>query len=358
MNPEATERLKEEIADLNLPQTLQDWLFQSEPASFFRVNLANLAEKLNTELTDLVSHFLWMVDRGIFNLSWEYHCPHCNAVPNFHHNMSELKATGFCPLCDLTFRGTLDKNIEVTFTIHSAYTTIPPEIEENYKNEMFSRAKEGKYVLTGSYLSGLQCMNNPVFHTLFGDQVLSTEESLEIQFVTILFTDIKGSTAMYTELGDTRSYEIVREHFKILFQAVEASGGYVVKTIGDSVMASFLTPLDAIKAATLAYIQFREISWESMGNLEIKMGMHSGSVITVNMNDRIDYFGNTVNTAARIESKARDHSVCFSGTIFERKEIKRFIMKELGAKAKVYHRVVKLKGVSDHYDIYTLRLDR
>ena len=351
------ERIREETHDLEIPAVLLDWLRESKPAGLFRINLKKLASTLGLPLPELLNHFLWMVDRGIFDLSWEIHCPHCNAVPDFFHHFGELKSTDFCPLCDLTFRGILDQNIEVTFTVQPSFVEIPEEIRNSYRDRMFSLAREGRYVLEGSYLSGLECLNNTIFHTLFGDQVLSTEESLEIRNVTILFTDIQGSTAMYTDLGDTRSYEIVREHFKILFKEIEDRGGYVVKTIGDAVMASFMSPVDALRAAVSAYEKFTTVSWEGTGNLQIKMGFHTGSVIAVNLNDRMDYFGNTVNIAARIEGKARDHSVCFTKTVFDRPDVQRFLRTDLRGKgAKIYHRKVELKGIDSSYDFYALKL--
>ena len=64
-----------------------------------------------------------------------------------------------------------------------------------------------------------------------------------------MFTDIKGSTALYERVGDGRAYEIVRDHFSELTDAVRLNNGAIVKTIGDAVMACFTTPADAVRAA-------------------------------------------------------------------------------------------------------------
>ena len=64
--------------------------------------------------------------------------------------------------------------------------------------------------------------------------------------VTLLFTDLKGSTAMYERLGDLNAYALVREHFALLGAAVQEHSGAIVKTIGDAVMAVFSRPTDAL----------------------------------------------------------------------------------------------------------------
>jgi len=180
--------------------------------------------------------------------------------------------------------------------------------------------------------------------------VLSAQESLAVETVTFLFTDIKVSTQMYSELGDTRSYEIVREHFKILYSAVENHGGNVVKTIGDAVMASFLRPVNALKAAAEAHARFASRSWDKAGKLSIKMGLHMGSAIVVNLNDSVDYFGNTVNLAARVQASVDDHAVRFTQRVFDDPETNGWLRNQ---KARLRHRQMLFKGISGPVDVYT-----
>jgi len=70
-------------------------------------------------------------------------------------------------------------------------------------------------------LSGLELIHYPTFRTLFGDQVLSKREQMQMASVTTLFTDITGSTEMYEKLGDIVAYNLVRDHFDILFKHIE-----------------------------------------------------------------------------------------------------------------------------------------
>jgi class 3 adenylate cyclase len=67
--------------------------------------------------------------------------------------------------------------------------------------------------------------------------------------VTLLFTDLKGSTVMYERLGDLNAYALVRKHFALLGAIVQEHSGAIVKTIGDAVMAVFSRPTDAVSAA-------------------------------------------------------------------------------------------------------------
>ena len=96
---------------------------------------------------------------------------------------------------------------------------------------------------------GLELLHVQPFRELFADHVLPPGESLQVKRVAFLFTDLLGSTAMYARKGDPRAFGLVREHFEVLFQAAERHRGITVKTIGDAVMASFMTSLDALRAA-------------------------------------------------------------------------------------------------------------
>ncbi|GIX41915.1 MAG: guanylate cyclase [Leptospiraceae bacterium] len=339
----------------------KNWEF---PEKFFRINLYPLSNEIELELVQLIDLFLFLVKEGIFILNWEYHCPHCNAVPDFKHNFSDLRGEGFCPLCDVKFRNILDENIEVTFTIHPQFYKIPEEIEEKYRTEMHQKALEKQYLLEKPFLSGLECLNSKLFQEFFGNQVLSVEESLGIQNIILMFTDLKGSTAMYRKYGDTVSYNIVREHFKLLFNVIENHNGIIIKTIGDAVMASFIKSEDAMQSALEIFNNFLERIWDPAGYLEVKIGLHKGPVIVVNLNDRIDYFGNTVNIASRIQSQLKYHSIGFTDAIYNNDNIKtilRQFIKENKDKDRIiqiYRKNVKLKGIDEEMYLYYLKSNK
>ncbi len=138
------------------------------------------------------------------------------------------------------------------------------------------------------------------FRDLFSSEVLSPGVEMAVQQVCILFSDLKGSTAMYRSLGDAASYRTVREHFAAMRRTIAAHDGAVVKTAGDAVMASFHDPADALAAA----VDIQRESRAEPDGLVVKLGLHWGPALAVNANDTLDYFGQTVNLAARLQHES------------------------------------------------------
>jgi adenylate cyclase len=167
-------------------------------------------------------------------------------------------------------------------------------------------------------LTGMMLQHFSLFSKLFGAEVLSGRERMVISSVTILFTDITASTKMYETLGDAKAYNIVRDHFDILISEIEAQGGIVIKTIGDAVMGSFTSTETAWRALLSAkqrmnrYNADRDLSEK----VYLKMGLHRGPAILVNLNERLDYFGSAVNKASRIQSLSSSEQVSFSHEIY------------------------------------------
>ena len=83
------------------------------------------------------------------------------------------------------------------------------------------------------------------FRDLFNDDVLRPGDDVEIDHISIMFTDLRGSTALYERIGDPKAYALVREHFAVLGKAVRDNDGAIVKTIGDAIMAVFVDPENA-----------------------------------------------------------------------------------------------------------------
>ena len=119
--------------------------------------------------------------------------------------------------------------------------------------------------------------------------------------VTLLFTDIEGSTAMTVRLGDLRAQEVLRAHNSIVREQVEVHGGFEVKSMGDGFMLAFSSARNAIDCAT--YIQCSFAGYNDQHPAEpirVRMGLHTGEAIK----EGEDFFGKNVILAARIASKA------------------------------------------------------
>src|SRR5208337_899064 len=169
----------------------------------------------------------------------------------------------------------------------------------------------------GRVLTGKQMLSSQTFRDLFRNEVISTDEGLTVRDITILFTDLKGSTALYDRIGDLKAFNLVRQHFDSLGKVIFGHGGAIVKTIGDAIMASFMSPREGTGAA-LAMLEEIERFNGNLGRRELvlKMGIHRGASIAVTFNDRLDYFGQMVNVASRVQGIAEADQICLTEEVF------------------------------------------
>ena len=137
-------------------------------------------------------------------------------------------------------------------------------------------------------------------------------QDLPSGFVTILFTDIEGST----KLCD-RHQELFRgaleTHNRLMREAIKLHCGYEVKTIGDSFMVAFSEPLHAANCALEMQRSIEGELFPDVGKMRVRIGMHSGELIPQNG----DYFGTPVNHAARIEATAHGGQIILSEEMAE-----------------------------------------
>lgn len=205
-------------------------------------------------------------------------------------------------------------------------------------------------------LSGLDLTHYSVFKRLFGDQAPSERERIKIEAVTVLFTDITGATEMYERLGDTVAYNIVRDHFEILTEEFEKHGGVVIKTIGDSLMASFTSNTAALAALLPLRERLAEYNRDKPEGkqINIRIGMHRGPAILVNLNGRLDYFGTAINKASRIESVSRSRELSISQEVFEDRRVLD-LLKQHGHR-ELRKRQARLKGLASEQSVYSLRI--
>lgn len=148
-------------------------------------------------------------------------------------------------------------------------------------------------VATAAFVTSLQD-----FRDRFGSEVLSPGAELAVRQITILFSDLKGSTEMYARLGDAPSYAAVRDHFSLVHGVVDHENGAILKTLGDAVMAAFPDPAGAVRSA----IAIQKAASHQAEPMIVKMGLYNGPALAVNANGLLDYFGQTVNLAARVQA--------------------------------------------------------
>jgi class 3 adenylate cyclase len=201
-------------------------------------------------------------------------------------------------------------------------------------------------------LTAKRLLTNQTFRDIFHTDTLSVDQRLKIISLTFLFTDLKGSTELYERVGDLVAFDLVKEHFRVLNEIIVSERGAVVKTIGDAVMATFATPDRAVAAA----IRMREAinglgEQRRQESLLLKMGIHEGPCLAVTLNDRQDYFGQTVNIAARVQGLAASRAIVATGQVVEDPEAAA-ILRTNGLTPML--RRTALRGIVDEMSVYEI----
>lgn len=430
-----------------IQESVQEWWQTQDLIKVLRINPYTISRQSGVPVQRLVPELLHGVHQGVFNLHWDAHCPHCNAITQEVSHLSEADGLGQCSMCDIEFDVDFVSRVEAAFSYNSEILDmnlppvceIPDSLQATYlikgimpgqTLEATTRIQSGEYkyfcpitlskgildicgaessteqvlvihqldhsfeetrlqAMPGSIrfimhnqassmaglilhrnvlgpelkeadttprMSGLELIHYPLFQKLFGDQAPSERERLKISAVTTLFTDITGSTGLYTTLGDTKAYNIVRDHFNILFEEIEKQGGVVIKTIGDSVMASFRSNQDALRA--IVPMQYRLAEYNTNltegAQVQIRAGIHRGPAILVNLNGKLDYFGTAINKAARVESISDPGQITISAEVFEDKTtgplLRKFNITE------VRRRSIHLKGLPGDQSVYSFNV--
>ncbi|HEV2694577.1 MAG TPA: DUF5939 domain-containing protein [Verrucomicrobiae bacterium] len=174
-------------------------------------------------------------------------------------------------------------------------------------------------------LTAARVTNWQEFRDLFATEVISPTERVLVGSQIVLFTDLRGSTALYSKIGDAPAYALVRDHFKILHDVISAHHGGVVKTIGDSVMATFSDLSEALNSAHAMHAGLVALESKHNTRLQLKCALHVGPCLAVNANDKLDYFGSVVNLAARMLEKCEGDDLVVTDDIFRRSETQNFL---------------------------------
>jgi class 3 adenylate cyclase len=202
------------------------------------------------------------------------------------------------------------------------------------------------------FLTAKRLLTNQVFRDIYRADTIDVEQRLKITSLTFLFTDLKGSTELYERVGDLVAFDLVRAHFQILNEIVATEAGAVVKTIGDAVMATFPTPDRAVAAALRMREAMRALNdGRSREDLLLKIGIHEGPCLAVVLNDRQDYFGTTVNIAARVQALADSRAILATGPVVSHPQAST-LLETNGLKPVSQRRA--LRGITDEVAVYEI----
>ena len=130
---------------------------------------------------------------------------------------------------------------------------------------------------------------------------------------------------MYENIGDAPAFSVVQQHFDLMETIISDNNGGIVKTIGDAVMATFTSSYDAIRCSFVIIEKFSAWNKNHQENIVVNLGLHKGPCIAINMNNSLDYFGATVNKAARIQAKSKEGKIVISETLFNDSNIQKYL---------------------------------
>jgi class 3 adenylate cyclase len=202
------------------------------------------------------------------------------------------------------------------------------------------------------FLTAKRLLTNQTFRDIYRTNTLDVDQRLKITSLTFLFTDLKGSTELYDRVGDLVAFDLVKEHFRLLHEIVAAESGAVVKTIGDAVMATFPTPDRAVAAALRMREAMRSLNDKHKSeDLLLKIGIHEGPCLAVTLNDRQDYFGQTVNIASRVQALAVSRSILATGAVVDHPKASEVLAT---GGIKPTPRRLALRGVADDLAVYEI----
>jgi class 3 adenylate cyclase len=188
-------------------------------------------------------------------------------------------------------------------------------------------------------------MEKDEFQELMETKALAEQQPERMRTpVTILFSDIRGSTSYFEKHGDMAGMAMFERHNDLLFPVIQDNGGFVVKTIGDAIMARFSEPESAVRAA----IGMQRALAADNGprteedQIHIRIGVHTG--LGVIKDD--DVFGDVVNAAARIQQQTQPDQILISEMLLE-------AAKSIGVQCANFGKA-ELRGKDEAIDLYAV----
>jgi len=202
------------------------------------------------------------------------------------------------------------------------------------------------------FLTAKRMLTNQTFRDIFKADNLNIDQRLKITSLTFLFTDLKGSTALYERVGDLHAFDLVRAHFHALVDIIASEKGAVVKTIGDAVMATFVRPEHALMAGLRMRAAMDALNAQrGTKDLVVKIGIHEGPCLAVMLNERQDYFGQTVNIAARVQGLATSQAIHITGPVIDTPAVTAILTTE---KITPIEKRAALRGIADKILVYEI----
>ncbi len=328
---------------------LNRFIGRAADRELYQANPRYWAEQLGLDERTMLALIVAGVQEGLFELNWQTVCPICKYYARTSESLGGVTQMHYCENCDHDFDAYLDEEIVVAVSVTGALRRLSPTRRVDPVFRELVNARYGR-------APALALMHLPAFQELVAQQTLPEGQWLGVKRLAIFFSDLRGSTALYHKYGDVQAYRWVCEHFKILFDAAARRNGTAVKTIGDGVMGAFADPFDALRSVIDAMDGLTALN-ERFGLkgddcLTLKVGLHAGPCIVVSLNGRLDYFGETVNIAARLNTLSDGGDIVLSHAVLDNEDACA-LAEDRG---EVLPLAARLRGLSEDFELHRLNL--
>lgn len=325
---------------------LRNFFAHTDPQDLILAHPRQLAEQLGISARDALCLVTTAAHEKLLSITWLLRCPACGGFDTSaaHQHLGDYTHDLIaCPNCGNEFHATTDETLYTFFTPASTVVRLPAQ---------FDTERFGEQVQTWGLVPAADMLSIEQFRTYLADFNLPDGTTIGVQSQTFWFTDLLASTAMYEQIGDVNAYDLVRRHYEIIFEAAESNRGFAVKTIGDGTMGNFRQPADALRAAIQAVRGIADLGRMANWPLCVRLGLHAGPAIAVALNNRLDFFGTTVNQTARLERLATGSDIVLSAAIMSDRQVRALAE----ASGPLSYEAVALAGMTSISHIYRLRL--
>jgi class 3 adenylate cyclase len=361
------------VVPARLADALVAAIAEGDDLELVRLRPYALADEWGEDRREVLELCLHSTRAGLLESRWELVCPSCRGAVQTAPSLDGIERTVHCDSCQIDASASLDRSVELTVRpnpavreveartfcvagpgvtphvvaqqilapgeerslelsleagayrvrtvgVPGAEPFVVPPGEEATRVTLRNAAGDERVVVaertawsdcaaTAADVTALQA-----FRDLFAAEALRPGDEMSIGSLTVAFTDLRDSTRLYREIGDAPAFGSVVSHFDVVRDAIALQGGALVKTIGDAVMAVSRRPVASLEAMLDAQARLGEPD-ERVRPLLLKAGIHAGPCIAVTLNERLDYFGTTVNAAARIVGLSSGRDVVISGAV-------------------------------------------
>ena len=171
----------------------------------------------------------------------------------------------------------------------------------------------------GEAYSAARAAASATFRSLFPRETLAPGRLVGVATIAFLVTVLVDEAALYAESDDSHAFGMIHAHFRLIEDRVRREGGALVKTIGAGTISVFDDPRAAVRAAIAIPL---DLAADSIARpLDIRIGVERGGALITTINDRLDYFGRTVDLASRLAKLADPGGIVLGAAIASEPEV-------------------------------------